>query len=328
MFSTFSTVGRALAGVAVAAVLGAPLQAAAAEDAYPSKPVTIIYPWAPGGGMETALRIMTDRMSKLSGQTFVVDNRTGGGGSIAAQATATAKPDGYTVLVAPVAVGAITPHLRQLPYAPLTDFAPVAQLSRFDAVVSSSGKRNFKSLQEMISFAKENPGKLTFASAGVGTQVHLIGEMVQKAWDIELLHVPYKGAAEAIPDIIEGRIDLSFDVTMLQYAQDGKVNLLATFTEERLEDYPDLPTLKEAGVADVVAATWFGAFAPAGTPDDRIAKLGELFNESMKDERVTKQMDMFAMRPAYEPAEGFKTILNTDYERYGALIKELGIKLD
>lgn len=328
MFSKISTVSRALAGVAVVAVLGAPLQAAAADDGYPSKSVTVIYPWAPGGGMETALRIMTDRISQSTGHSFVVDNRTGGGGSIAAQVTASAKPDGYTVLVAPIAIGAITPHLRQLPYEPLTDFVPVAQLSRFDAVISSSKKRNFQSLQEMIAYAKANPGALTFASAGVGTQGHLIGEMVQKAWDIELLHVPYKGAAESIADLVEGRIDLSFDVTLLQYAKDGRVNLLATFTQERLEDFPDLPTLAEAGVAEVDAGTWFGAFAPAGTPPERVAALGELFNESMNDERVVNQMDMFAMRPAYVGSEGFRQILHDDHARYGKLIKELGIKLD
>lgn len=328
MFNTLSKVSRALAGVAVAAVLGAPLQAAAAEDSFPSKSVTVIYPWAPGGGMETALRIMTDRISASTGQSFVVDNRTGGGGSIAAQATASAKPDGYTVLVAPIAIGAITPHLRQLPYEPLKDFVPVAQLSRFDAVISSSKKRNFQSLDEMISYAKANPGELTFASAGVGTQGHLIGEMVQKAWDIELLHVPYKGAAESIADLIEGRIDLSFDVTLLQYGKDGRVNLLATFSDERLEDFPDLPTLAEAGVAEVDAGTWFGAFAPAGTPQERVAALGELFNESMQDERVVNQMKLFAMRPAYVSSEGFTKILHDDHERYGKLIKELGIKLD
>lgn len=327
MFTRISKITRTVSGIAICVLLGSPLQAAAA-DTYPSKPITIIYPWPPGGGMETALRVMADRMSSSSGQSVVVENRTGGGGSIAAQATASAKADGYTVLVAPIAIGAITPHLRKLPYEPLTAFDPVAQLSRFDAVASSSSKRNFKSLADMLTYAKAHPGELTYASAGVGTQGHLIGEMVQKAWGIELLHVPYKGAAESIADLLEGRIDLSFDVTLLQYAKDGKVNLLATFGKEHLADFPDVPTLAEAGVPEVDAATWFGAFAPAGTPKDRIAALGKLFDESMQDEKLVSRMALFAMRPAYEPAEEFKQIWHDDYDRYGKLIKELNIKLD
>src|SRR5690606_10169820 len=142
---------------------------------------------------------------------------------------------------------------------------------------------------DMLTYAKAHPGELTYASAGVGTQGHLIGEMVQKAWGIELLHVPYKGAAESIADLLEGRIDLSFDVTLLQYAKDGKVNLLATFGKEHLADFPDVPTLAEAGVPEVDAATWFGAFAPAGTPKDRIAALGKLFDESMQDEKLVSR---------------------------------------
>src|SRR5690606_34536249 len=138
-----------------------------------------------------------------------------------------------------------------LPFDSRKDFDPVAQLSRFDAIIAATNKHGSKSLQDMIEYAKANPGKLTYASAGVGTQGHLIGEMAQRAWGIKLLHVPYKGAAETITDLIEGRIDLSFDVTMLQHAKEGKVNLLATFTDERLKDFPNAPTLAEAGVAQV-----------------------------------------------------------------------------
>lgn len=315
----------ALAGAAALSVAGA----AWAQGAFPSKPVRIVYPFSPGGGMEVVLRVMAEQMQQSTGQPFLVDNRTGAGGSIAVSAMVSAPADGYTLFVGPVGIAAITPHLRKLPYDTAHDLVPVARLSEFFSAYVVSNQLPVKTLPEFIAYAKAHPGKVTYATSGVGSQGHLGGEMMQKAWGITLTHVPYKGAADITTDLLAGRVDMSIDVTMLQYVKQGKARLLATASPKRLADFPDVPTVAELGVPDPRATgTWFGAFAPRGTPQPVIDKLAAEFEKALKHPDVIARMQPYAMQPAYAGPAAFRKQWEADYALYGKTIRELGIKLE
>ena len=321
-------VGR-LSALAAVALLAMPAAQAQTEDKFPAKPVRIMYPFAAGGGMEVVLRVMAEDMQKSTGQPFIVENRTGAGGSIAANAAATAAPDGYTLFVGPIGISAITPHLRKLPYDARRDLVAVAKLSEFSSAYVVSNALPVKTLPEFIAYAKAHPGKVTYATSGVGSQGHLGGEMLQKAWGIKMTHVPYKGAAEISIDLIAGRVDLSSDVTMLQYVKQGKARLLATASATRLADFPDVPTLAETGVPDPRATgTWFGAFAPKGTPQPIIDKLAAAFEKALKNPDVIARMQPYAMSPAFAGPAAFEKQWAHDDELYGKTIRELGLKLE
>ena len=326
------TVLKVIAGVAAGLALLSlfPIQKALAQSTdFPNKPVRIMYPFAAGGGMEVVLRTMADRMQRSTGQPFLIENRTGAGGSIAAHATATAKPDGYTLFVGPVGITAITPHLRQLPYDTTKALTPVARLSQFNSVYVVSNELPVKTVSEFIAYAKANPGKVTFATSGVGSQGHLGGEILQKNWGIEMTHVPYKGASEIMVDLIAGRIDFSSDVTMLQAVKQGKARLLAVQYDERLPDFPDVPTVGELDIPKPgTGGTWFGAFAPQGTPETAIQVLAAEFEKALQDPQVAEQMKPFAMLPAFEDPAAFRERWEHDYETYGAVVRDLDLKLD
>ncbi len=321
--------GLLMGGATALAMLAGAAVRAQTVDRYPSKPVRIMYPFSPGGGMELVLRVMAEEMQKSTGQPFIVENRTGAGGSIAANAAATAAPDGYNLFVGPVGIMAITPHLRKLPYDARKDLVPVAKLSEFFSAYVVSNELPVKTLPEFIAYAKANPGKVSFATSGVGSQGHLGGELLQRSWGIKMTHVPYKGAAEITTDLIAGRVDLSSDVTMLQYVKQGKARLLATQSPERLPDFPDVPRVAELPVPRPgTTGTWFGAFAPKGTPQPFIDRLAVEFEKALKHPDVAARMRPFAMSPAFAGPEEFRKQWDHDYELYGKLIKDLGIKLD
>ena len=316
---------RLAAAVALASLAGTAL----AQAAFPNKPVRIMYPFAPGGGMEVVLRVMAEEVQKSMGQPVIVDNRTGAGGAIAANAAATATADGYTLFVGPVGISAITPQLRKLPYEARKDLVAVAKLSEFHSVYVVNTELPVKTLPEFIAYAKANPDKVTFATSGVGSQGHLGGEMLQKAWGIKMTHVPYKGAADIVADLIAGRVGLSSDVTMLQYAKQGKARLLATASPKRLADFPDVPTLAELAVPDPRSTgTWFGAFAPKGTPQPVIDRLAAEFEKALAHPDVIARMKPYAMVPAFAGPAAFEKQWAQDYELYGKVIRDLGIKLE
>lgn len=303
--------------------------AAQTADNFPSKPIRIMYPFSPGGGMEVVLRVMAEGMQKSMGQPVLVDNRTGAGGAIAANAAATAAADGYTLFVGPVGIAAITPHLRKLPYDAQKDLLPVAKLSEFYPAYTVSNNLPVRTLPEFIAYAKAHPGEVSFATSGVGSQGHLGGEILQKSWGIKMTHVPYKGAADITTDLIAGRVNMSSDVTMLQYAKQGKVRLLATQSPKRLPDFPDVPTVDETGVPEArTTGTWFGAFAPKGTPQPVIERLATEFEKALKNPEVSARMAPYAMVPAFAGPVAFRKQWEQDYALYGQAIKDLGLKLE
>ena len=320
---------RALVIAWSAAALMAPLTSGASES-FPAKPVRIMYPFSPGGGMEVVLRVMADQMQRATGQPFIVDNRTGAGGAIAVNAMVTAPADGYTLFVGPVGIAAITPQLRKLPYDTLRDMQPVAKLSEFHSAYTVANNLPVKTLPEFIAYAKANPGKVTYATSGVGSQGHLRGEMLQKEWGIQMTHVPYKGAADIVNDLIGGRVDFTADVTMLQYVKQGKARLLAVDYAQRLPDFPDVPTVAELPVprSGTSSGTWFGVFAPKGTPPAVVDRLAAEFDKALQVPDVAAKMQPFAMQPAFAGPAAFRKQWESDYAAYGRVIKTLGIKIE
>ena len=317
-----------LAGAA-GLMLAGPAARALSANPFPAQPIRIMYPFSPGGGMEVVLRTMAEHMQRTLGQPVIIDNRTGAGGSIAANATATAAPDGYTLFVGPVGIMAITPQLRKLPYDTRKDLVPVAKLTEFNSTYTVANALPVKTLAEFIAYAKANPGKVTFASSGVGSQVHLAGEILQKNWGIQMTHVPYKGAADITTDLLAGRVDMSIDVTMLQYAKTGRARLLAVQYPKRLPDFPEVPTVAETGVPNPgTGGTWFGAFAPKGTPAPVIDKLAAAFEAALKQPVVIERMQPYAMEPAYAGPAAFRKVWEHDYAQYGKVIRDQNIKLE
>lgn len=300
-----------------------------ASDVFPSKPVRIVYPFAAGGGMEVVLRVIASKMQKSTGQSFVIENRTGAGGSIAAQAAASAPADGYTLFVGPVGIMALTPHLRKLPYDTQKDLIPVARLSTFDGVMIVSSHLPVNTVEEFIAYAKANPGKLSYASAGIGSQLHVSGEMIQNGWGIKFNHIPYKGAADMVNDLVAGRLDVASDLTMLQYVKQGKAKLLTVFGDKRLDEFPNVPAIGELSVPQVnKRGTWFGAFAPKGTPPEVVNKLALEFEKALKDPDVIERMRPITITSAYLGPKDLKKIWDEDYKAYGEIIKVSGIKVE
>ncbi|SFC72501.1 Tripartite-type tricarboxylate transporter, receptor component TctC [Polaromonas sp. OV174] len=312
--------------VAIAALTMGSAQAA---GTFPSKPVRIIYPFAPGGGMEVMLRVIAQEMQKSTGQSFLIDNRTGAGASIAAQATATAPSDGYTILVAPVGIMAITPHLRKLPYDTQKDLVPIARLSEFRGVLVVSNDLPVKDVAEFIAYAKANPGKISYGTTGIGSQSHVVGEILQRGWGIKLNHVPYKGAAVMVGDLVAGRLDLVNDLTMLQYVKQGKAKLLTVFDDKRFPDFPNTPAVGELPVPQVnKGGTWFGAFAPKGTPPEVIEKIASEFEKALKNPEIAAKMRQSNINPAFLGPKGLKKVWDEDFSLYGKVIKDADIKAE
>lgn len=321
---------RTLAALALTALFGlAAWPGQALAQPFPTKAVRIVYPFAPGGGMEVATRALAKEMQNSTGQPFVVENRVGAGGALAAQAVVSAPADGYTVFVGPVGIMAITPHLRKLPYEPLKDLVPIARLSQFRGVLVVSNQVPAKNVAEFIAYARANLGKLSYGSAGIGSQGHVNSELLQQAWGIKLNHIPYKGAAEAATDLISGRLDIYSDLTMLQYVKQGKAKLLGVYGDARLPDFPDVPTLKEQRAPAMAESdTWFGAFAPKGTPPQAIEKLATEFEKALQRPDVASSIHSFMAQPAFLAPQAFRKLWEGDYARYGKAIADAGIKVE
>lgn len=320
---------RLVQSAAATTVLAAasPLRAA---DPFPSKPIRIMYPFPAGGGMEVVLRVMVAEMPKSLGQPVVIENRTGGTGAIALQAALAAPADGHTIFVGPVGTMAILPQVRKLAFNPLKDAAPVARLADFKGVMVVGAHVPVNSVQEFITYAKANPGKLTQGISGVAAQGHLSAEMLQKEWGLKVTIVPYKGAAEMVSDLMGGRLDIVNDLTMLPHVKAGKAKLLTVFDTQRLPDFPDVPALPEIKGVPLVnmSGTWFAAFAPAGTPQAAIDRLALDFEKVLKHPDVLAKMKSIAINPAFAGPKELRKVWEEDYATYGAVIRETGIKAE
>ncbi len=327
MFTTL----RAVAALSAGLVLLATLPARAQPAAYPNKPVRLIVPAAPGGGADFLARIVSTKLAEQTGQTFVVDNRAGASGTIAADATAKAAPDGYTVLLGQSTSIAIAPHLYQkLGYDTLKDLRAVTLVAEVPNILVVHPSVPASNVKELIALAKSKPNLLNFGSAGNGAPSHLAGEMFKGSAGVNMVHVPYKGAGPAVNDLLAGQIQVVFApmVAVLPQVKAGRLKALAVTSAKRSPAVPDLPTLSEAGLAGFEIVSWFGFFVPSATPQ---AVVDKLHAETVKALKSPDTIERFAKEGAQPegntPAE-FALYVQQEYARYAKLVKDNNIKAD
>src|SRR5882757_7740702 len=252
------------------------LIAPAVAENFPTRPITWIVPFTPGGITDTTSRLVADEMSKSLGQTVLINNRGGAGGTVGTEQAARANPDGYTILYGTQGTMAANVSLRKnLSYDPLTSFVPVHLMAQTPNLFVAYQGAPYNSVAEFIAYAKQHPGKVTFSTAGVGTGTHLVAELFKTVTGVDMLHVPYKGSAPALNDLIAGRVDVMFDyqVAVGPHIEAGKLKVLATTAPERMKTMPNVPTMAELGWKDMTTASWSSIMVPAGTPPPVVDRL-------------------------------------------------------
>lgn len=294
------------------------------QGAWPNRPVTMLVPYPPGGTTDLSIRPVAEALGRALGQTIVIENRAGAGGTIGAQAVAQAR-DGHTFLVFPVAVMTIAQHVMRLPFDPATALVPVAMTSIAYNVIAAHPEVPFRDVPGLISQAKAHPGQLRFGSAGPGTITQLSGELFAEAVGIRIEHVPYRGSAPSLTDLLGGRVQLLFDPVALPAIKDGRLRALATLAERRNPDLPDLPTIGELGHPDALAVPWYGIAAPADTPREVIERLARATGEALATPEAARGMAPMGMAPFFEQGEAFASRVARERERYGALVRRLGV---
>ncbi len=320
---------RKIAAVLTAAATLANFAPARAQDAkdWPSKPVRIIVNYAPGGSADNTARPYSERLAKALGQQFVLEHRGGASGAIGLEATMKAPPDGYTFGITPMLSVAIMPHLRKVAYDPLKDLKPVAMVSIATVLFASHPSVPGKTMQEVVAHIKQNPSKLSFGTAGIGSMLHILLEVFNREHGINILHVPYRGAGESIQDFLAGVIQLHGDPNTFPHIAGGKANLLAIIDKGRHPDYPNVPVLKEL-YPSIDWISWFGIFAPPGTPDTIVEKFAAELAKSSKEPEVDTFLRKVALSPASSTPAELGVQLKKDYELFGKIIKAYDIKVE
>jgi tripartite-type tricarboxylate transporter receptor subunit TctC len=305
--------------------------AAAFGQTWPAKPVTIVVPWPPGGPSDIAARPMAKALTENLKQPFIVDNRGGAGGNIGTALVAKSAPDGYTLLITSSAPIVINPSLyKSMPFDPGKDLAPVTNLIRVPLVLAAHPSVPAKNLQELIAYVKSQQGKVQYASAGNGTPQHLTGELFKTTAKLDMVHVPYKGSAPAITDLIGGHVPLMFDsmIAILPHIKSGKVKIIAITSAKRSPQLPDVPTFDEAGLKGFESYAWYGFFAPAATPKDVIAKLNSEALKIMKQPDYQKILTDTGSDFVGESPERFGAFIKTETAKWAKVVKESGATLD
>jgi tripartite-type tricarboxylate transporter receptor subunit TctC len=300
-------------------------------QAWPSKPIRVVVPFPPGGGTDIIARETTQRVAAATGWTFVVDNKPGAGGNLGVDAAAKAAPDGYTLVLGQTSNLAINPTLyAKMPYDSQKDLTPIVLVANAPPVMVTGMTTPYKTLADAVNAAKAKPDALNFASPGNGTVAHLTSELFQKAAGIKTQHVPYKGAAQALTDVISGTVDLymSSVPTLLGQIKNGKLRPLAVTSAKRVDDLPNVPTINESGFKGFDAVTWFGLLAPAGTPKDVIAKLNAEFNKALANPELRKKLGDEGADAASGTPEQFAALIKDEIPRWGKVVKESGAKVD
>ena len=316
----------ALSGAALAAP--AFVRAALAQN-YPTRFVRLVVPFPPGGAVDGAARIIAARLSEMWGQQMVIENRPGAGGNVAAQAVLQADADGYTVYIASIGHAIsqfVTPSLS---YHPVTDFAPVTLMCVYPNIMAVPNSSPSKSVPEFIARAKAEPGKVTYCSSGIGTSLHLAGELFKRMAGIDVTHIPYRGAGPALNDLIPGRVDAIFAnfPSTLPYVQNGQLRGLAVTTEKRQPEVPDLPAIAEF-VPGYDVSSWFALFVAAKTPPDIVAKLNADALAALNHPPVKQRYATLGAAVVGSTPNELATFLKSEMDRWGPIIKAAGIKVD
>jgi len=312
-------------------VLAALASQPAAAQTYPSKPMRMIVGFAPGGPADVMARLIGQRMSVALGQSVVVDNRAGAGGTIAARAVSESEPDGHTLLLGNTSTLIISPLIyKSIGYDPIKGFTPIARLGTTSNLLIADPKFAPNSVLELIVYAKANPGKLNYSSAGIGTPPHLIGEMFKLRAGLDIVHVPYKGGGPSIQAVIAGEVQFSFEnpATAMPHVKEGTVKGLAVTSEARHPQLPNLPTMVESGLPDFVSVSFTGVVGPAGLPAPILGRLNAVINEALKSPDVAATLEKLAVDAKNETPEAFRTFLVRETERLAPVVKAAGIKGD
>jgi len=299
----------------------------AAEQAYPSKPVRLLVGFSPGGGTDVAARIIARKLSEMWGQQVVVDNRAGAGGLLAFEMTARANPDGYTLLASSPSFAIQVSLAARLPYDPVRDFAPVTQASAAPYILVLYPGVEAKSVKELVALAKANPGKLDYASGGIGSAQHLAAELFNLMAGISMVHVPFKGAV-SIPDVIAGRVKMVFSGVpqALTHVQAGRLRAIGVTTPKRSPVVPDVPTIAEAGVSGYDVTVWYGIFVTGGTPRPIVARLNADFVRAINVPEVRQQLTAMGLEPIGNSSEEFNKTVRSEIKQWGQVIQRAGIK--
>ncbi len=313
------------------AVAGTMLCTGAWAQAYPTKAIRVVVPFPPGGGTDIIARETTQKVAAATGWTFVIENKPGAGGNLGVDAAAKSPADGYTLVLGQTSNLAINPTLyAKLPYDSQKDLAPVVLVANAPLVIVTGVGTPYKTLADAVAAAKSKAGGLNFASPGNGTVAHLTSEMFQKAAGIKTQHVPYKGAAQALTDVISGTVELymSSVPTLIGQIRNNKLRPLAVTSAKRVDDLPNVPTINESGFKGFDAVTWFGLLAPAGTPKDVIARLNAEFNKALQNPELRKKLGDEGADAAGGTPEQFAALIRDEIPRWGKVVKESGAKID
>jgi tripartite-type tricarboxylate transporter receptor subunit TctC len=321
------TFPSALVGLAI----GLAAAGSAIAQSYPSRPIKVIVPFAVGGPADTLARLVTQRLSMTLAQTIVIDNRPGAGGTIAAKAAASAEPDGYTLMFGNTATFVVGPAVyKNIGYDPVRHFAPIALVSVTNNVLVVNPMLPVSSVQELIAHAKASPGKVNFASPGHGTPPHLVGELFKLRAGIDIVHVPYKGTAAALTDIMSGQVELTFEnpSVTVSLVQSGKLKGLAVTGESRNPQVPNVPTMIESGLAGFVSTSFTGLVAPAGTPADIVRRLNSEINGALKSAELVAALEKLGVGTRIGSADDFARFIAEENQKWAAVAKSANIRVD
>lgn len=301
-----------------------------ANDKYPDKPVTIVVPQAAGGANDAIARIVAQKVGEILGGSLIVDNRPGAGGNIGTAFVAKAKPDGYTLMLTADSSYVINPSLyKSTGFDPLKDFEPISPVANAGYVLVANNNFPAKNVAELVALAKKEPGKIMIGSAGNGTLNHLFGEMLGKAAGIELVHVPYKGAAAAVTDLVGGQVQVSVQSlpSSIAFIKSGKIKVLGVVNDKRVAALPDVPTIGET-IKGLGYTPWYGLFAPAGTPKPVLAQLQAALNKALDAPDVKEKLAGVGAEPARMTSEQFATFIRAELPRWNKVVKDSGATID
>jgi len=302
-----------------------------AQAAYPDKPIKVIIGFPAGGPLDAHIRLLVEKLQNTLGQPVIVDYKSGAGGAVGAQFVAQSAADGYTVLLANTGTMVINPAIyTKSPYDTLRDFQPIARTAQQPLALIVNNDVPAQTLKEFVAYAKANPGKLNYGSAGNGRISHLVPEMLKNETGIFIVHIPFKGSAPAFTDLIAGHVQFMAESVpqAANYAKQGKVRALAVTSAKRNPALPNTPTVLETGVANLEVVGFYGILAPKGTPPEVVNKLSQAFKETLDSPEIQKKMIDQGADPAYLNAEQFTKFLNTEMPRWAKAVKQAGAKLD
>jgi len=314
----------------LAAVAALVFSACALAQSFPNKPITTVVGFEPGGGTDTTARIIAPALGEILGQQVVVENRSGAGGDIAVDYVAKAAPDGYTLVLANVGALTVNPHILKTPYDPLKDLAPISMAVIFTNVLVVQPALPVKNVQDYIKLAKEKPGKVTYASSGIGGAGHLAGELLKVMAKIDIVHVPYKGGGPAMQGFLGGQVDSFFatPVSSISQIKAGKARAIATTGSKRDPLMADVPTIAESGFPGYEALNWYGYLAPAKTPKEVVDRLARDIGKALADPKTVAALAKTGVEPQPMTPDQFGKYIAREYQTWGKVVKDAHIKAE